>query len=180
MLKKLRQSNQGFTIIEVLIVLAIAALILLIIFFAVPALQRNNRNTQLRNDAAVIIGFVNDYAAATNGKDPEFVCATTGGSVVMGDGAAPASCVAGASHKTMGNIRANIPVTSSTSVTPPPAATDTQKLYVNLDRGCAPNEDGASALAGNDRINATAVNRSVAVAFLTERQGGVDWQCTEG
>jgi prepilin-type N-terminal cleavage/methylation domain-containing protein len=36
-----QKRQQGFTIIEVLIVLAIAALILLIVFLAVPALQRN-------------------------------------------------------------------------------------------------------------------------------------------
>lgn len=44
---KTKQSGQissGFTIVEVLIVLAIAGLILLIIFIAVPALQRNSRN----------------------------------------------------------------------------------------------------------------------------------------
>ena len=45
MLSKLKKSNQGFTIIEVMIVLAIAGLILLIVFLAVPALQRNGRNT---------------------------------------------------------------------------------------------------------------------------------------
>ncbi|HPW47952.1 MAG TPA: prepilin-type N-terminal cleavage/methylation domain-containing protein, partial [Candidatus Saccharibacteria bacterium] len=36
-----KKDQKGFTIIEVLIVLAIAALILLIVFLAVPALQRN-------------------------------------------------------------------------------------------------------------------------------------------
>jgi prepilin-type N-terminal cleavage/methylation domain-containing protein len=35
----------GFTIIEVMIVLAIAGLILLIVFLAVPALEREARNT---------------------------------------------------------------------------------------------------------------------------------------
>jgi prepilin-type N-terminal cleavage/methylation domain-containing protein len=39
-----QKREAGFTIIEVLIVLAIAALILLIVFLAVPALQRNARN----------------------------------------------------------------------------------------------------------------------------------------
>ncbi len=47
--------SAGFTIIEVMIVLVIAAVILLIVFLAVPALQRNSRNTQ-RNQAAARIG----------------------------------------------------------------------------------------------------------------------------
>ena len=41
-----KKRAEGFTIIEVLIVLAIAGLILLVVFLAVPALQRNARNTQ--------------------------------------------------------------------------------------------------------------------------------------
>jgi prepilin-type N-terminal cleavage/methylation domain-containing protein len=42
----LKHRRGGFTIIEVMIVLAIAGLILLIVFLAVPALQRNSRNYQ--------------------------------------------------------------------------------------------------------------------------------------
>src|SRR3954468_7968902 len=54
MLKNLKKSNEGFTIIEVMIVLAIAGLILLIVFLAVPALQRNSRNTQRKTDVGRI------------------------------------------------------------------------------------------------------------------------------
>ncbi|HSW37398.1 MAG TPA: type II secretion system protein [Candidatus Saccharimonadales bacterium] len=55
----------GFTIIEVLIVLAIAGLILLIVFLAVPALQRNGRNTTKRSDASKALGAVGEFMAAT-------------------------------------------------------------------------------------------------------------------
>ncbi len=70
MLKKLRQQNQGFTIIEVLIVLAIAGLILLIVFLAVPALQRNARNTTKRSDASKALGAVGEFVANNNGTVP--------------------------------------------------------------------------------------------------------------
>lgn len=70
------KNEKGFTIIEVLIVLAIAGLILLIIFLAVPALQRNSRNTQRRNDVAAILGGVSTYANNNNGRLPNF-CAGT-------------------------------------------------------------------------------------------------------
>ena len=43
-------SKQGFTIIEVVLVLAIAGLIFLTVFVALPALQRSQRDTQRRND----------------------------------------------------------------------------------------------------------------------------------
>jgi prepilin-type N-terminal cleavage/methylation domain-containing protein len=68
MFSKLKKQTEGFTIIEVLIVLAIAGLIMLIVFLAVPALQRNARNTQRNNDAATIAAGVNDCLANKNGQ----------------------------------------------------------------------------------------------------------------
>jgi len=70
MLSKLRKRNEGFTIIEVLIVLAIAGLILLIVFLAVPALQRNAHNTSAKNDVSGILGGVNEYVNNNNGSLP--------------------------------------------------------------------------------------------------------------
>lgn len=69
-MKKLTKQQKGFTIIEVLIVLAIAGLILLIVFLAVPALQRNSRNTQRKDDVAKIIGAVNEWQNNHNGTLP--------------------------------------------------------------------------------------------------------------
>ncbi len=62
--------EEGFTIIEVLIVLAIAGLIMLIVFLAVPALQRNSRNTQRRSDISSILGAVTEYSNNNNGSLP--------------------------------------------------------------------------------------------------------------
>ncbi len=70
MLKQLRKQTEGFTIIEVLIVLAIAGLILLIVFLAVPALQRNGRNTTKRSDASKALGAVGEFVSNNNGKVP--------------------------------------------------------------------------------------------------------------
>ena len=53
--------KRGFTIIEVMIVLAIAGFILLMVFLAVPALQRNSRNNARRNDAAAIAASVTSF-----------------------------------------------------------------------------------------------------------------------
>ncbi len=61
------RKSEGFTIIEVLIVLAIAGLILLIVFLAVPALQRNAHNTSIKNDVAGILGAMNEYSNNNNG-----------------------------------------------------------------------------------------------------------------
>ena len=46
--------KRGFTIIEVVLVLAIAGLIFIMVFIALPALQRAQRNTERRNNIALI------------------------------------------------------------------------------------------------------------------------------
>lgn len=66
----LKKRAEGFTIIEVLIVLAIAGLILLIVFLAVPALQRNSRNTQRKNDVSSALGAVNEWTNNNQGVLP--------------------------------------------------------------------------------------------------------------
>lgn len=52
MLKQNINSKKGFTIIEVVLVLAIAGLIFLMVFIAFPALQRSQRDTQRTDDMA--------------------------------------------------------------------------------------------------------------------------------
>lgn len=87
------KNQKGFTIIEVLIVLAIAGLILLIVFLAVPALQRNSRNTQRRSDIAGIQAATANFASNNNGSLPTqigYVTADTKSATVYCNGAAPA------------------------------------------------------------------------------------------
>lgn len=57
-------NKKGFTIIEVVLVLAIAGLIFLMVFIGLPALQRSQRNTQRRQDMARIMTAFNDFQAA--------------------------------------------------------------------------------------------------------------------
>ena len=78
MLNKLKKPNQkGFTIIEVMIVLAIAGLILLIVFLAIPALQRNSRNTQRKNDVSALLAAISEYSNNNNGALPTTCSGTT-------------------------------------------------------------------------------------------------------
>ncbi len=70
MSKQLKTKQQGFTIIEVLIVLAIVGLIILIVFLAVPALQRNSRNTQRKTDVGNIAAAMNEFIANHQGQVP--------------------------------------------------------------------------------------------------------------
>ena len=70
MSKQFNKREKGFTIVEVLIVLAIAAVIMLVVFLAVPALQRNSRNTQRRSDVSHMAGLINEYKASHTGTKP--------------------------------------------------------------------------------------------------------------
>jgi|SRR5579884_2022518 len=85
MLKKLKTRSEGFTIIEIMIVLAIAALILLIVLLAVPALQRNSRNTSMKNDASAVAAAVSEYESNNNGTPPAFVSTDAKGTVTVCD-----------------------------------------------------------------------------------------------
>lgn len=73
MLKNLlnkRKLQKGFTIIEVLIVLAIAGLILVVVLIAIPQLQRNQRNEARRSIVARMVTEFNNYAGNNNGNLP--------------------------------------------------------------------------------------------------------------
>lgn len=60
----------GFTIIEVVLVLAIAGLIFLMVFIALPALQRSQRDTQRRDDLARVTDAITQYQTNNNGRLP--------------------------------------------------------------------------------------------------------------
>lgn len=60
--------NKGFTIIEVVLVLAIAGLIFLAVFLALPALQRNQRDTQRKNDMSRFKAAYHQYRANNKGQ----------------------------------------------------------------------------------------------------------------
>ena len=67
----MKNSKKGFTIIEVVLVLAIAGLIFLMVFVALPALQRSQRDTQRRQDYANLSANITTYMVNNGGKLPE-------------------------------------------------------------------------------------------------------------
>ena len=65
-----QRGNSGFTIIEVVLVLAIAGLIFLMVFIALPALQRNQRDTQRKNDMGRLSTAIVNYTNSNRGSLP--------------------------------------------------------------------------------------------------------------
>ena len=64
------QTNPAFTIIEVVLVLAIAGLIFLMVFIALPTLQRNQRDTRRKNDMSRLKTTIDSYKSNNRGTLP--------------------------------------------------------------------------------------------------------------
>lgn len=149
-MRKIQKPNsEGFTIIEVLIVLAIAGLIIAIVLFAVPTLQRNGRNTAIKSDANQILGYVSDFVANNDGA------AVTG--VGITNGVVTVSGAAGTTTPTSGNIQKGTTPNTSLSGAQTGVNPGVGTVTVNLGAKCG-------ATAGTS----TASSRSVAVFYKIE------------
>lgn len=62
--------QKGFTIIEIMIVLAIAGLILLIVIMTIPTLQRNGRNNQRSQDVTAMLQVTSSWGLNHSGEFP--------------------------------------------------------------------------------------------------------------
>ena len=70
MSKQQLKTKRGFTIIEVVLVLAIAGLIFMMVFLALPALQRSQRDTQRRDDMSRVASQLQQYQSNNRGAIP--------------------------------------------------------------------------------------------------------------
>ena len=64
------KDSRGFTIIEVVLVLAIAGLIFLMVFIALPALQKGQRDAQRKEDVSRVATQLQNSSSALRGKIP--------------------------------------------------------------------------------------------------------------
>lgn len=156
MLQKLQKRKEaGFTIIEVLIVLAIAGLIMLIVFLAVPALQRNSRNTQYRSEASRILGAYNETSSNNAGAVLTSSVSTTAGSDA-------ANVLAAANTKNISTL--TIEAYSGTT------APTLSKAVIRTGAKCL-NATTPDTVAGS--------TRQVIVLFMVETTSGTQQQCQE-
>lgn len=156
----LKKRSEGFTIIEVLIVLAIAGLIMLIVFLAVPALQRNSRNTQRKADVSAVLGAWAEFVNNNNGTQPSRIDQVSGSDFAACTGTTACTATSGAPFK-MGyyNTLTAVPVGTS-------APTLTQAAPIAVVTGATCN--GNTAATG-------ASGRNIAVIYLIEP--GTTAQC---
>lgn len=67
-MSKQELKQKGFTIIEVVLVLAIAALIFLMVFIALPALNRNQRDQARKSVQSKVVSAVTTYQSTHRGS----------------------------------------------------------------------------------------------------------------
>lgn len=179
MKKSVTKDQKGFTIVEVLIVLAIAGLIILIVLLAVPALQRNSRNTQRGNDVSQVSGAISERVNNNNGQ--------------LDQGTAPNAVIAEAAGRMsqLGVLDYDIvapgnPGTFLATVNP-----DTLMIRNNFkcnSTGATPYQDPGSTTniavsvgdANTNIITTTgATFRSIVAVYATETSNGLLGQCQE-
>jgi len=149
-----KANTRGFTIIEVVLVLAIAGLIFLMVFIALPTLQRTQRDTQRKDDLSRIQTQITAYSNNNRGAIPTSLI--TGSTTFVKNylgGATNAATVAGADY---------VDPTTGTG-------------YTFLAAGTQPSNIGeigykAASICGTDGAFATGTARQYAIEIKLENQ----------
>ncbi len=153
-----QKREEGFTIIEVLIVLAIAALILVVVLVAIPQLQRNQRNSARQNDAARVVTAVQNWSANNNGR-----------AFPTGSGVHLTSL-----QDDLGDLT-QYDVENITSVSPSNTVVDDINV-IRVVPGAACAEPDASTPQGSVTTSGIS-SRAVSVQFAVETAGGTESRC---
>ncbi len=164
--------KQGFTIIEVLIVLAIAGLIMLIVFLAVPALQRNSRNTQYRTEATRLLSVTAEWINNNNGGLPAASgCTTSANPPVTGNCAFATTPNNAQLIWQLGNLR-NITAfnigTPATAVVAPGVVPTLTTATLTSGVTC-----GAATATGFTLLSAPPPPRVLTLVYAIENQAGI-------
>jgi len=150
------QKEKGFTIIEVVLVLAIAGLIFLMVFIALPSLQRSQRDSQRKSDVSRILTQLTNYTTNNRGSIPASLITQTGG---------------GNKSFVQNYLGGSAPNTAGSDYSDPTAGSG----YVFLAAGTAPSAAGQigytpSAICGTDGSTTTGTARQFALTIYLESQ----------
>lgn len=144
-----KQTQKGFTIIEVVLVLAIAGLIFLMVFIALPALQRNTRDSQRKQDLSRLQTAVSNYTGNNRGSLPTnwstFVSTylTVGGDTFL-DPSGPTSAQNGATTYVL-TASTTTPLTST-------FATAQNEIYYSVGYVCNTSDSSAITAGGSRKV----------------------------
>ena len=134
-------TKKGFTIIEVVLVLAIAGLIFLMVFLALPALQRSQRDAQRKQDVAMVVTALHNWKANNKGR----------GYASMGNSVLTPLADLNEEQKKYGLNNSIEPIENSPL-----------NSYISFDLKSGKNKnDSSSSLSLNTKIVTTSVNNNV-------------------
>lgn len=134
-------TKKGFTIIEVILVLAIAGLIFLMVFLALPALQRSQRDAQRKQDVAMVVTALHNWKANNKGR----------GYASMGNSVLTPLADLNEEQKKYGVNNSIEPIENSPL-----------NSYISFDLKSGKNKnDSSSSLSLNTKIVTTSVNNNV-------------------
>ena len=152
---KTNKAEKGFTIIEVVLVLAIAGLIFLMVFIALPALQASQRDGARKNDASAVAAAITSYTGNNRGVFPS-TADLTGSSDGSPDGSTDkfAGYIASVSNNT---INVKVQAANSRKAT-------VKQGEIIVTKGTKCDSTGAASTTGDDK---TATNE---LALGTSRQ----------
>lgn len=88
-----RSKQKGFTLIEVVLVLAIGGLIFLLAFLAFQQVSRNRRNTERRSSLSLVAAEVNNHYTDSTSYPLNFTTSFTSGETGSGDNVSMAGFV---------------------------------------------------------------------------------------
>jgi prepilin-type N-terminal cleavage/methylation domain-containing protein len=161
---KIHRKEKGFTIIEVVLVLAIAGLIFLMVFIALPALERSQRDTQRKNDLARLETALTNYTSNNRGSLPtdwnsfeNQYLLTNGDSFIDPSGSTTGQT----------NLNAYNLIVTADSTTPMPGFSSTTQNVIWVTTGATCNTSDSTSVVGG------AGARKVAFRMALEG-GGVD------
>lgn len=172
-MSKQELKQKGFTIIEVVLVLAIAALIFLMVFIALPALQRNTRDQDRKETVGKVASAITTYQSNKRGQQPTNGAALNG--YVDGESktgvAFEGSAIAGSSGTSDSIVGNNyvVVVGSATSVTG----------NGQVGRNVIQVITGVKCNSASDGRGDTASARSAAVMIKLENGGGDQIFCQD-
>jgi prepilin-type N-terminal cleavage/methylation domain-containing protein len=153
-------AERGVTIIELMIVLAMAGLIMMLVLMAIPALQRNAHNNNRRQDVATVLEAVSHYQLNNSGNMPPAHPTTADGFFLSKLYSYDATDTA------MLTITAQAPGFTS----PKAANTNPDTIKVYNHEVCLPTGDATDRGAGYDNIVAL---------YAIEKPNGFAGQCQQ-
>lgn len=149
----LQTREKGFTLIEIVLVLALAALIIAMVFLALSGAQKSRRDTQRKQALSQIVSQLEQYASNNSGIYPASVAAANTAMASYLYGTSFIDPLTGTIYGTSSSVTTSAnPVTFSATAAPPSgiaASTVSYSLSGNIYTVCMGLEAGGTDCQGN-------------------------------